>query len=324
MDVMKTALPKFCEKLKVCGELFHGFNNQPFLDDKTGDVERANLIRDGINFILGKDEETQKNFRREALLLKQARSLCQSMLNREQRIESAYFEAIRVALNKFTGTSKISFKEINDQISELLRQSVKSEGVINLFGNAQEEFSIFSPKYLEEIARMKEKNLAAELLRKLIDEQVHLYQRNDFVQAQKFSERMQKLMNAYRNGQLTNADVIDELKKMAQDISAAHEEGEEQGLTPEELAFYHALTNPLRQKDYYTNDQLRAMTQELTETLRKNRTIDWNKKDGPRAAMRMLVKKLLRKYKYPPEGEDDAIKTVIAQCEMWVDGEEEI
>jgi type I restriction enzyme R subunit len=321
MDVMKTALPKFCEKLKVCGELFHGFNHQSFLDDKTGDVERANLIRDGINFILGKDEETQKNFRREALLLKQARSLCQSMLNREQRIESAYFEAIRVALNKFTGTNTISFKEINDQISELLRQSVKSEGVINLFGNAQEEFSIFSPKYLEEIARMKEKNLAAELLRKLIDEQVHLYQKNDFVQAQQFSERMQKLMNAYRNGQLTNADVIDELKKMARDISTAHEEGEELGLTPEELAFYHALTNPLRQKDYYTNDQLRAMTQELTETLRKNRTIDWNKKDGPRAAMRMLVKKVLCKYKYPPEGEDDAIKTVIAQCEMWVDGD---
>jgi type I restriction enzyme R subunit len=128
-------------------------------------------------------------------------------------------------------------------------------------------------------------------------------------------------MNAYRNGQLTNADVIDELKKMAQDISAAHEEGKELGLSAEELAFYHALTNPLRQKDYYTNDQLREMTQELTETLQKNRTIDWNKKEGPRAAMRILIKKLLRKYKYPPEGEEDAIKTVIAQCEMWVDDE---
>jgi type I restriction enzyme R subunit len=291
------------------------------MDDKTSDAKRANLIRDGINFILGKDEEAQKLFRKESLLLKQARSLCQSLLKKNERVESAYFEAIRIALNKFTDTHKLSFKEINEQISELLKQSVKSEGVINLFGDNQEEFSIFSPRYLEEIARMKEKNLAAELLRKLIDEQVHLYQRYDFVQAQKFSERMQKLMNAYRNGQLTNADVIEELKKMAQDISAAHEEGTELGLTPEELAFYHALTNPLRKKDYYTNDQLRQMTQELTETLRKNRTIDWNKKEGPRAAMRILIKKLLRKYKYPPEGEEDAIKTVIAQCEMWVDQE---
>jgi type I restriction enzyme R subunit len=118
--------------------------------------------------------------------------------------------------------------------------------------------------------------------------------------------------------------VIDELKKMAQDIQAAHEEGKNLGLTPEELAFYHAFTNPLRQKDYYTNEQLCAMTQELTETLRKNRTIDWNKKEAPRATMRILIKKLLRKYKYPPEGEEDAIKTVIAQCEMWVDEEAEV
>jgi type I restriction enzyme R subunit len=130
---------------------------------------------------------------------------------------------------------------------------------------------------------------------------------------------MQALMNAYRNGQLTNADVIEELKKMAQDIAAAHREGKALGLSPEELAFYHALSNPLRQKDYYTNEQLKAMTQELTETLRKSRTIDWNRKEGPRAAMKMLVKRLLKKYKYPPEGEEEAINTVISQCEMWAD-----
>jgi type I restriction enzyme R subunit len=120
MDVAKTALPKFCEKLKVCGEFFHGFNYRAFMDDKTSDAERANLIRDGINFALGKDEKTQKLFRKEALLLKQARSLCQSLLDKDQRIESAYFEAIRIALNKFTGPNKLSFTEINGQINELL------------------------------------------------------------------------------------------------------------------------------------------------------------------------------------------------------------
>jgi type I restriction enzyme R subunit len=321
MDIAKTALPRFAEKLQVCADLFHGFEYQAFIDDTSTDTDRANVIRDGINFILGKDENTQKLFRKEALLLKQARSLCQSLLDKKQRYESAYFEAIRVAINKFTGTGKLSFKEINEQIGALLKQSIKSEGVINLFGDAQEEFSIFSPQYLEEIAKMKEKNLAAELLRKLIAEQIHIYQRKDFVQAQEFSERMQKLMNAYRNNQLTNADVIEELKKMAQDISAAHKEGIALGLTQDELAFYHALSNPLRQKDYYTNDQLKTMTQELTEILQKNRTIDWNKKEGPRAAMKMLVKRLLKKYKYPPEGEEEAINTVISQCEMWADEE---
>jgi type I restriction enzyme R subunit len=319
MNIAKTALPKFAEKLQVCAEIFHGFDWRAFIEDGASDAERAKTIRDGINFILGKDEDTQKAFRKEALLLKQAQSLCQSLLDKAQRYEAAYFEAVRVALNKFTGTGKLSFREINGQIAELLKQCVKSEGVINLFGDTREEFSIFSPKYLEEIAKMKEKNLAAELLRKLIDEQIKIFRRKDFVQGQKFSERMQKLMNAYRNGQISNADVIEELKKMAHDISSSREEGVNLGLTPEELSFYHALSNPLRQKDYYTNEQLRAITRELTESLRKNRTIDWNRKQGARAAMRMLVKRLLKKYKYPPEGEEEAVNTVISQCEMWVD-----
>ncbi|MDR1893463.1 MAG: DUF3387 domain-containing protein [Spirochaetales bacterium] len=275
----------------------------------------------GINFILGTDEETQKLFRKEALLLKQAKTLCQSLLDKNQRYESAYFEAIRVATGRITEQGKLSFTEINNQINELLRQSIKSEGVINLFGDKQQDFSLFDPKFLEEISRMKEKNLAAELLRKLIAEQVRIYNRTDTVQAEKFSERMKKLMNAYRNGQLSNADVIDELKKMAADIASAHKEGDDLGLSSEELAFYHAITKPDAVKDFYTNEQLKAMTQELTDMLRKSRTIDWQIKTAARAGMRMAVKRLLKKYKYPPEGMEDAITTVIAQCEMWTEGE---
>jgi type I restriction enzyme R subunit len=133
LDIAKTALPRFCEKLKVCGELFHGFDYQAFIDDDSTDADRADLIRDGINFMLGKDEDTQKLFRKEALLLKQARSLCQSLLDKKQRYESAFFEAVRVTLNKFTDSGKLSFKEINSQINELLKQSIRSEGVINFF-----------------------------------------------------------------------------------------------------------------------------------------------------------------------------------------------
>jgi type I restriction enzyme R subunit len=317
-DISKTALPKFVEKLKVCGELFHGFDYSPFITTNN-DAERAKTITGGINFILGKDEETQKLFRKEALLLKQAKTLCQSLLDKNQRYESAFFEAIRVAISRITEHGKLSFTEINNQINELLRQSIKCEGVINLFDGAKEDFSLFDPKFLEEIARMSEKNLAAELLRKLISEQVRVFNRTDTVQAEKFSERMKKLMNAYRNGLITNADIIDELKKMAADIATAHKEGDDLGLSSEELAFYHAITKPDAVKDFYTNDQLRAMTQELTDMLRKSRTIDWQIKKSARAGMRMAVKRLLNKYKYPPEGMEDAIKTVIAQCELWTD-----
>ena len=201
----------------------------------------------------------------------------------------------------------------------MLRQSIRSEGVINLFSDKEEEFSLFDPLFLEEIGKMKEKNLAAELIRKLLSEQIAVYQRTNLVQAEKFSERMQRIMNAYRNSQITNAQVIEELQKMAADIQKAHQEGETLGLSLEEMAFYDAITKPEAVKDFYTNDQLRDMTKELTDALQKNRTIDWQKKQGTRAQMRVMVKRLLKKYRYPPEGLEDAIKTVIYQCEMWVD-----
>jgi len=319
MNIAKTALPKFAEKLRVCGELFHGFTYAAFLNEDSDDKLRADLIAGGINFIMGKDEDEQKIYQKEASLLRQAKTLCQSLLNREQRMESAFFEAVRVALSKISGPRKLSFKEINEQINEMLKQSIRSEGVINLFSDKNEEFSLFDPSFLEEVGKMKEKNLAAELLKKLLSEQIAAYQRTNLVQAEKFSERMQRIMNLYRNGQLTNAEVIEELRKMAADIAKAHEEGDSLGLTAEELAFYDAITKPEAVKDFFTNDQLREMTKELTDILRKSRTIDWQKKDSARAEMRRMVKRLLRKYKYPPEGLEDAIKVVMAQCEMWTD-----
>lgn len=319
MDIAKTALPKFEEKLRVCGEFFYGFTYDDFLAEDSSDKIRADLITGGINFILGKNEDAQKLFQKEALLLRQAKTLCQSLLNKQQRMESAYFEAIRVAISKISAPRKLSFKEINEQINEMLKQSIRSEGVINLFSDKHEEFSLFDPAFLEEVGKMREKNLAAELLRKLLSEQISAYQRTNLVQAEKFSERMQRIMNLYRNGQLSNAEVIEELRKMASDIRKAHQEGNDLGLSPEELAFYDAITKPEAIKDFFTHDQLRDMTKELTTALQKSRTIDWQKKDSARAGMRMLVKRLLKKYKYPPEGLEDAIQTVMAQCEMWTD-----
>ena len=126
-------------------------------------------------------------------------------------------------------------------------------------------------------------------------------------------------MNKYLNGMLTNEEVIEELLKMAKEISAADKEGEALGLTADELAFYDALTKPAAIKDFYENEELIAITKELTETLRKNRTIDWYKRESARAAMRMMIKRLLKKHRYPPEGMEDAVQTVMSQCELWSD-----
>lgn len=313
-------------------DLFHGFDYTTFL---TGDdLEKARMISGGVNFLLGKSvaehdlsdkEKTQNVYIKEALLLKQALSLCSSMVDKQTRAEANYFEAVRTMLVRLTtsGTGKkFTLPEVNERINELLKHSIKSEGVINLFSDVGTEFSLFDPKFLDEISRMKEKNLAVELLKKLIAEQVSVYRRTNVVKSEKFSEIIQSAMNRYLNGMLTNEEVIQELLKLAKDIAAANAEGEKLGLTAEELAFYDALTKPQAIKDFYEHDELIAITKELTDLLRKNRTIDWQKKESARAGMRRLVKRLLKKHKYPPEGMEDAVKTVMSQCEMWTDNQD--
>ena len=179
--------------------------------------------------------------------------------------------------------------------------------------------NLFDSKFLEEITKMKEKNVAIEILKRLLAEQVSVYRRTNVVKSERFSEKLQRAMNAYLNGMLTNEEVIEELKKIAQEITASAQVSNVLGLTLDELAFYDALTKPQAVKDFYDNDQLVAITKELTEMLRANKTVDWQKKETARAKMRSMVKRLLKKYKYPPEGQAEALETVISQCEMWTD-----
>ena len=320
-DVAKVAYPKFLEKLDVCRDILHEFDYSSFM--RGSDLDRAKAITGAVNYIAAPDRENLlKDFIKESYLLHQALSLCSALTTEAERLEAAFFEAVRVMANRILidgGKSKVSLKDLNDRINNLLKQSIKSDGVINLFDGVKEEFSLFDPKFLEEISHMKQKNLAVELLKKLIAEQVAIYRRSNVVKSQKFSEMIQHIMNQYLNGMLTNQQVIDELLKMAKDISDSRSQGNELGLTEEEMAFYDALTKPEAIKDFYENAELIALTRELTETLRNNKTIDWQKRDAARAKMRMMVKKLLKKYKYPPEGMDDALETVMVQCELWTD-----
>lgn len=320
-DVAKVAYPKFLEKLSVCRDKFHGYDYTKFINGT--DLERAKTISGAVNFIIGREKIDDKDsFVKEALMLHQALSLCSSLIDEDGRFEAAFFDAVRVLVLRLTNTGigkKISLPEMNARINELLKQSIKSDGVINLFSDIKEEFSLFDPKFLQEVANMKEKNLAVELLKKLIAEQVSVYRRTNVVKSEKFSEIMQRSLNAYLNGMLTNEEVIEEMLKLAKQIVADQKEGDKLGLTADELAFYDALTKPQAIKDFYENEELIAITKELADTLRKNKTIDWQKRESARAKMRMLIKKLLKKHKYPPEGMDDAVQTVMTQCELWTD-----
>lgn len=317
-DIAKTAYPEFRNKLAVCRDLMHGFDYSAFFGES--DLERASAISGGVNFLTSADrEELRKQYIKESLMLAQGLSLCRSIVGYEERIEAAYFEALRTVITRVEGGGKISLKEINGRINELLKQSIKSEGVINLFADVKEEFSLFDPQFLAEIAQMKEKNFAVELLRKLIAEQIRLYTRTNVVKAEKFSEKMSRAMSNYLKGMLTNEEVIEQLMAMAHEIINAEAESKSLGLTVAEQAFYDALTKPDVVKDFYSNDQLVAITKELTEALQSNKTIDWNLKESARAGMRRIIKRLLKKYNYPPEGYEDAITIVMTQCEKWSD-----
>ncbi|MSS02409.1 type I restriction endonuclease subunit R [Floccifex porci] len=320
-DIGKIAYPKFLEKLDICRDLFHGYDY--YLFENGTDLERAKTISGGVNFVVAPEKKKEKEvFIKEAYALKQALSLCSSLVEPELRLEAAFFESVRVLVMRLEekgGRHLISLPEMNKRINELLKQSIKSDGVINLFSDIHEEFSLFDPKFLEEISKMKEKNLAIELLKNLIADQLKIYRRTNVVKSEKFSEIIQKTINSYLNGMLTNGEVIERLLEMAKQIKQAKEDGESLGLTEEELAFYDVLTKPDAIKDFYSNSELISLTKELTETLRNSKTVDWQKKNSARARMRMIIKRLLKKYKYPPEGMEDAMNTVMTQCELWAD-----
>lgn len=322
MDIGKTAYPRFLEKLDVCRDFLHGFNYRGRIKTKESQ-ELAAAIADGLNFLLAPARADSRNdFIAQAKLMNQALSLCKSLVSEELIHEAAFIGVLRAQLIKLSSTGdgpRLSLNEINKRISAILEQSVHSEGVINLFEEKGVELSLFDESFLEEVSKMKQKNLAFEMLKRLIEDQVRTYKGKSVVKAQKFSDMLQRSVNSYLNGMLTNAEVMEELLKMAHEMMQERNEGVAMGLSDEELAFYDALTKPQAVKDFYQNDELIAITKELTDTLRKNRTIDWQKKEGARARMRLEIKRLLKKHKYPPDEAAGALEIVMEQCELWAD-----
>lgn len=339
-DIRVTVYPKFQEKLEVCrSEFLHKLDySDIFWEDVTA-IRRSSLITEAINHIFQFSDSHQDKFKEEAYLLKQAHSLCSSISTKDEQREAAFIETVRIGVTRIKSPGKMSLWEINEQIEELLKHSIKSEGVINLFSDIDKEFSLFDEKFLNSIKKMEQKNLAVELMEQLIKDEVRSFARTNLVKAEEFSERMKRIMNRYKKNQLENAasldeflkqrhdletqKIIDEFIEMALDFVKAKEIGDEIGLSKEETSFYHAITSPESVKDFYEDEILINMARELTEELKANESIDLQFKQSGRAKMRSIVRRLLSKYDYPPEGVKEAMEIVLRQCEHWTANREE-
>ena len=217
------------------------------------------------------------------------------------------------------GKGRVTSNEINARIIKMLEQAIEQDGVFNIFeqaGKKNPEISLLSDEYMAQIRRMKHKNIAAELLRSLLEDNIRVFARTGVVKSQLFSEKMKNVLLRYNNRMITSAEVIEELLNLSKEIADAYHAGEDKGLTQEELAFYDALVADPEVLRNMEDATLVEMAHELTDLIRKSRTVDWDKKESARAYMRTQVKHLLRKYRYPPEKARNAIDVVIKQAEL--------
>lgn len=304
-------------KLEAMRDFFYGFDYSAFFGDS--DAERLDIIADGVNFALGFEEEEKKSYIREATALSQAETLCRSLLDMQTKKEIEFFKSVKAGLCKYGGRAGITSNEINARIMKMLEQAIEQDGVYNIFaqaGKKNPEISILSDEYMEKIRRMKHKNIAAEMLRNLLEDNIRVFARTGVVKARLFSEKMQQMLKAYNNRLVTSAEVIEELLNLSKEMTEAYHAGDDKGLSTEELAFYDALVADPDVLRNMKDEVLVEMAHELTALIRKSRTVDWDKKESARAYMRTQVKHLLRKYKYPPEKAKGAVDIVIKQAEL--------
>ena len=313
------AVAVMLEKLEILRDMMHGYDYSKYMGNSQ--VERMRTIIGGMDFILGKKEEEQKEFKKIALELGKAHALCAATYRgKEKALEVSYFKAVKASRVKLKEKDKtpLSKREIEARLHQMLERSIISEDVIDVFdamGIKRPEISILSEEFLKEVQEMKQKNLAVEMLKKLLEGNIKTMEKRNLVKSEKFSERLTKALNKYRNQALTNAEVIEELIRMAHDIKKMREEETELGLSDDEIAFYDALTADNIVKELMEDETLKKIAHELTLAIRNNITIDWSVRKSARASMRRVIKRLLSKYDYPPDQALKALNIVMRQAE---------
>jgi len=311
-------------KLEVVEDIMAGFNYQPYFNASTGN--KLNILKSAANYAA--DPQIKDRFLDAVTALSRIYALTAhhpEAIGQSEKI--SFFQAIQASLRKLEPTDgSLSNAEIETAIRQVVDQALVSDTVINIFDEAgikSPDLSIISDEFLEEVEGMEHQNLAVELLKKLLHDEIKAQRRTNIVQSRRLTEMLEDSLRRYRNQVVSVTDVIQELINLSKDVQAAKQRGEELGLESYELAFYDALAQNESARDVMGQDKLRELAIVLVARVRQNASIDWNLKESVRARMKVMVKRLLRQYGYPPDMQALAIELVLEQAKVFTEFEVE-
>jgi type I restriction enzyme R subunit len=305
------------EKYEVCCDLFYGFDWSRWKIGKP--EERLTLLPAAQEHILAQENGRERLLKAVAELSKAFTLAVPHEEALAIRDDVAFFQAVRAALVKRAPAEERPEEELDHAIRQIISRAITPEGVVDLFAAAglkKPDISILSDEFLAEVRGMPQKNLAVELLRKLLEGEIKVRRRKNVVQARSFAEMLEQAIRRYQNRAVEAVQVIEELIALAKEMREADRRGEQLGLSEEELAFYDALETNDSAVKVLGDETLRTIARELVETVRKNASIDWTLRENVRANLRRLVKRVLRKYRYPPDKQEKATETVLKQAEV--------
>ncbi|MBC7293436.1 MAG: DUF3387 domain-containing protein, partial [Thermoleophilia bacterium] len=319
------AVAVMLEKYEVCLGLFHGFDWSKWLSGTP--EERLALLPAAQEHILAQENGKERLLKAVAELSKAFALAVPHEEAMRIRDDVGFFQAVRSVLAKGAPGERRPEEELDHAIRQIVSRAIAPEGVVEIFAAAglkKPDISILSDEFLSEVRAMPQKNLAVELLRKLISGEIKVRSRKNVVQARSFAAMLEQAIRRYQNRVIEAAQVIEELIALAKEMRRASERGEQLGLTDEELAFYDALVTNGSAAKVLGDETLRTLARELTVAVRNNVSIDWTTRENVRASLRVIVKRILRKYGYPPDKQDKATETVLEQAEAlseeWAQG----
>jgi type I restriction enzyme R subunit len=324
------AIAALLEQLDVVRAMFHGFDYSKGLTGAPH--ERLVALAEALDWILAKQHEAAKRetskeamkaahrrYQDAVLGLSKAFALCSaSDTARDVRDEVGFLQTVRAAMVKAADTSGRSAADRDLAIRQIVNGAVASTEIVDILsaaGLSSPDISILSEEFLAEVGQMEKKNLALEALKKLLNDEIRSRSRSNIIETRNFSERLEEAIARYHTNAISTVEVLQELIALARDVRDARNRGEESSLSPEEIAFYDALADNESAVDVLGNDQLKIIAHELLNGLKANVSIDWAHRDSARARLRVLVKRILRKYGYPPDLEEAAVFGVLAQAE---------